>query len=38
MRLEFEAVFQLPAEEQRAVRAMFDEMIVKHQAKKMVEA
>lgn len=36
MRLQFEAVAQLPDEDQRAVRAMLDGMIVKHQAKRMV--
>ncbi len=36
MRLQFEAISQLPDEDQRAVRAMLDGMIVKHQAKKMV--
>jgi len=36
MRLQFEAISQLPDEDQRAVRAMLDGMIVKHQAKKIV--
>ena len=36
MRLQFEAISQLPDEDQRAVRAMLDGMIVEHQAKKIV--
>lgn len=36
MRLQFEAVSQLPDEDQRAVRAMLDGMIIKHQTKRMV--
>lgn len=38
MRLQFEAITQLPDEDQRAVRAILDGMIVKHQAKRMVES
>lgn len=38
MRLQFEAVCQLPDEDQRVVRAMLDGMIVKHQAKRMVRS
>ncbi len=36
MRLQFEAVSQLPDEDQKVVKAVLDGMIVKHQAKRMV--
>jgi hypothetical protein len=36
MRLQFEAVSQLPDEDQKVVTAVLDGMIVKHQANRMV--
>jgi transcriptional regulator with XRE-family HTH domain len=36
MRLQFEAISQLPDEDQKVVKAVLDGMIVKHQAKRMV--
>ena len=36
MRLQFEAVSQLPDEDQKVVKAVLDGMIVKHQTKRMV--
>ena len=36
MRLQFEAVSQLPDEDQKVVKAVLDGIIVKHQAKRMV--
>jgi len=38
MRLQFETVSQLPDEDQRAVRAMLDGMIVKHQTRRIIES
>ncbi len=35
-KLQFEAVQQLPAEDQRAIKAMLDGMIVKHRTKQLV--
>jgi transcriptional regulator with XRE-family HTH domain len=37
MRLQFEAVSQLPDEDRRIVKALLDGMIVKHQTKRIVE-
>jgi transcriptional regulator with XRE-family HTH domain len=36
LRLQFEAVSQLPEEDRKIVKALLDGMIVKHQAKRMV--
>ena len=38
MRLQFEAVSQLPEDDRRVVRAMLDSMILKHQTRKIVES
>lgn len=36
LRLQFEAVSQLPEEDRKIVKALLDGMIIKHQAKRMV--
>ena len=37
MRLQFEAVSQLPEEERKIVKALIEGMVIKYQARRMVE-